>query len=116
MLLQFFNVSFSIVSFKDQIVDLFLKELNNCVALSDDSITLVDLIFSMKDGLISCCDDLILMDHQGLKFHNLSDLTISISIVTLSHSSQMTHASKQQNLVMVLNIHESDDSTDRFFS
>jgi hypothetical protein len=49
-------VSLSIVRLKDQIMNLFLEELNDCIALSDDSITLVDLIFSMKDGLISCCD------------------------------------------------------------
>jgi hypothetical protein len=104
-----------IVSLKDQIMNLFLEELNDCIALSDDSITLVDLFFSMKDGLISCCDDLILLSHQGLKFHYLSDLTVSILIVTLSHSSQLTHATKQQNMIMVLNIHEPGDTTDRFF-
>jgi hypothetical protein len=109
-------MSLGIVGLKDQIVDLFLKELNDCVALSDDSITLVDLIFSMKDGLISCCDDLILLSHQGLKFHYLSDLTVSFPIVTLSHTSQLTHAMKQQNLIMVLNIHEPGDITDHFFS
>jgi hypothetical protein len=50
-----------------------------------------------------------------LKFHYLSDLTVSIPIVTLSHTSQLTHATKQQNLIMVLNIHEPGDTTDRFF-
>jgi hypothetical protein len=109
-------VSLGIVSLKNQIVDLFLKELKDCVALSDDSITLVDLIFSMKDGLILCCDDLILLSHQDLKLHYLSDLMVSILIVTLSHTSQLTHATKQQNLIMVLNIHEPGDITDRFFS
>jgi hypothetical protein len=108
-------VSLGIVSLKDQIMNLFLEELNDCIALSDDSITLVDLIFSMKDGLISCCDDLILLSHQGLKFHYLSDLTVSIPIVTWSHSSQLTHATKQQNLIMVLNIHEPGDTMDHFF-
>jgi hypothetical protein len=88
-------VSLGIVDLKDQIMNLFLEELNDCIALSDDSISLVDLIFSMKDGLISCCDDLILLGHQGLKFHYLSDLTASISIVTLSHTSQLSHATKQ---------------------
>jgi hypothetical protein len=96
-------------------VDLFLEELNDYITLSDDSITLNDLIFSMKDGLISCCDDFILLSNQGLEFHYLSDLTASISIVALSHTSQLTHATKQQNLIMVLNIHEPGDTTDRFF-
>jgi hypothetical protein len=56
-------MSLGIVSFKDQIMDLFLKEFNNGVTLSDYMVTLVDLIFSMKDGLIPCCDDLILLSH-----------------------------------------------------
>jgi hypothetical protein len=86
LLLQFFNVSLGIISLKDQIVDLFLEELNDCIALSDGGITLVDLIFSMKDGLISCCDDFILLSNQGLKFHYLSNLMVSIPIVTLSHT------------------------------
>jgi hypothetical protein len=109
-------MSLGIVSLEDQIMDLFLEELNDGVTLSDYMITLVDLIFPMKDGFISCCNDLILLSHQGLKFHDLSDLTVSIPIVTLSHSSQLTHATKQQNLIMVLNIHESGDTADRFFS
>jgi hypothetical protein len=86
LLLQFFNVSLGIISLKDQIVDLFLEELNDCIAQSDDGITLIDLIFSMKDGLISCCDDFILLSNQGLKFHYLSNLTVSIPIVTLSRT------------------------------
>jgi hypothetical protein len=109
-------VSLGVVGLEDQIMNLFLEELSDCIALSDDSITLVDLIFSMKDGLIPCCDDLILLIHQGLKFHYLSDLTVSIPIVTLSHISQLTHATEQQNLVMVLNIHEPGDIMDHFFS
>jgi hypothetical protein len=44
LLLQFFNVSMGIVSLKDQVVDLFLEEFNDGVALSDDCITLIDLI------------------------------------------------------------------------
>jgi hypothetical protein len=47
-------VRLGIIGLKDQIMNLFLEELNDCIALSDDSITLVDLIFSMKDGLIPC--------------------------------------------------------------
>jgi hypothetical protein len=109
-------VSLGIIRLKDQIMNLFLEELNDCISLSGDSITLVDLIFSMKDGLISCCDDLILLSHQGLKFHYLSDLTVSIPIVILSHISQLTHATKQQNRIMMLNIHEPGDITDRFFN
>jgi hypothetical protein len=41
---------------------------------------------------------------------------VSIPIVTLGHISQLTHASEQQNLIMVLDIHKPGDITDRFFS
>jgi hypothetical protein len=91
LLLQFFKVSLSIISHKDQIMDLFLKKLNDGVALSDYMITLVDLIFSVKDGLIPCCDDLILLSHQGSKLINLSDLSISLPIVTSCGINQLTH-------------------------
>jgi hypothetical protein len=74
-------VSLGIIILKDQIMNLFLEELNDCIVLSDDSITLVDLIFSMKDGLISCCDDLILLGHQGLKFHYLRPSATRIQMV-----------------------------------
>jgi hypothetical protein len=87
LLLQFFNVSMGIVSFKDQVVDLFLEEFNDCVALSDYCITFVDLILSMKDGLISYYDDFILLSNQGLKLHYLGDLPISIPVMTLSYTS-----------------------------
>jgi hypothetical protein len=87
LLLQFFNVSMGIVSFKDQVVDFFLEEFNDCVALSDYGITFVDLILSMKNGLISCCDDFILLSNQGLKLHYLGVLPISIPVMTLSYTS-----------------------------
>jgi hypothetical protein len=54
-------------------------------------ITLVDLIFSMKDGLIPRCDDLILLSYQGSELVNLSDLSISLPIVTSRGIDQLTH-------------------------
>jgi hypothetical protein len=68
-------------------MDLLLEELNDCVALSDYCITFIDLILPMKNGLIPCCDNFILLCDQGLKFHYLSDLSISIPVVTLSYTS-----------------------------
>jgi hypothetical protein len=84
-------VSLGIISLKDQIMDLFLKELNDGIALSDYMITFIDLIFLMKDGLIPYCDDLILLSHQGSKLINLSDLSISLPIVTSRGIDQLTH-------------------------
>jgi hypothetical protein len=84
-------MSLSIISLKDQIMDLFLKKLNDGVALSDYMITLIDLIFSVKDGLIPRCDDLILLSHQGPKLINLSILSISLPIMTLRSIDQLTH-------------------------
>jgi hypothetical protein len=51
-----------------------------------------------------------------LKLHYLGDLTVSIPIVTLSYTSSLTRATTQQDLIMVLNIHNPDDTMDRFFS
>jgi hypothetical protein len=40
----------------------------------------------VKNGLLSRCDNFLLYD-QGLKLFYLSDLSISISVVTLSDTS-----------------------------
>jgi hypothetical protein len=80
-----------IVSLEDQVMDLLLKELNDRVALSDYSITLIDLLLLMKNSLLTCCDNLLLLRDQGLKLYYLSNLSIGISIVTLSYANQLTH-------------------------
>jgi hypothetical protein len=72
-------------------MDLLLEELNDRVALSDYSITLIDLILPVKNSLLTCCDNLFLLRDQGLKLYYLSDLSISISIVTLSYANQLIH-------------------------
>jgi hypothetical protein len=92
LLLRFIDVSMGIVNLKDKVVDLLLEELDDRVTLSDYCITLIDLIFPVKNGLISCCDNFLLLSDQGLKLHYLSDLSISISIVTLSYTSHLTYA------------------------
>jgi hypothetical protein len=84
LLLQFFNVSMGIISLKDQVVDLLLEELNDRVALGDYSIP-------VKNSLLTCCDNLLLLRDQGLKLYYLSNLSISILIVTLSYANQLTH-------------------------
>jgi hypothetical protein len=61
LLLQFLNVCMGIVGLKDQVMDLFLEELNDRVALSDYSITLIDLILPVKNSLLTCCDNLLLL-------------------------------------------------------
>jgi hypothetical protein len=72
-------------------MDLLLEELDNRVTLSDYCITLIDLILPVKNSLLTCCDNLLLLHDQGLKHYYLSDQSISISIVTLSYTSQLTH-------------------------
>jgi hypothetical protein len=91
LLLQFFNVCMGIISLEDQVMDLLLEELNDRVALSDYSITLIDLLLPMKNSILTCCDNLLLLHDQGLKLYYLSNLSISISIVTLSYANQLTH-------------------------
>jgi hypothetical protein len=90
-LLQFFKLSLRVISRKDQIMNLFLKELYDGVALSNYMIILIDLIFSVKDGFIPCCDNLIVLSHQSSKLINLSILSISLSIVTSCSINQPTH-------------------------
>jgi hypothetical protein len=79
-------VSMSVIDLKDKVMNLLLEELNDHVALSDDCITLIDLILPVKNSLLTCCDDLLLLRDQGLKLYYLSDLAISIAIVTLSYA------------------------------
>jgi hypothetical protein len=44
------------------------------------------------------------------------DLSISISVVTLSYTGQQTHIVVQQDLIVVLGIHEPDGTTECLFS
>jgi hypothetical protein len=96
-------------------VDLLLEELDNHVTLSDYCITLIDLILPVDDGLISLCDNFLLFCDQCLKLFYLSDPSISISVVTLSYTGQQTHTAVQQDLIVVLGIHEPDGTTERLF-
>jgi hypothetical protein len=86
LLLNFIDVSMGVVNLKNEVVDLLLEELDNHVTLSDYCITLIDLILPMDNGLISLCDNFFLLRDQCLKLFYLSDLSISISIVTLSYT------------------------------
>jgi hypothetical protein len=115
LLLKFVDVSMGVVNFKDEIMDLLLEELDNRVTLSDYCITLIDLILPVDNGLISLCDNFLLLCDQGLKLLYLSDLSISISVVTLSYTGQQTHTAAQQDLIVVLGIHEPDGTTECLF-
>jgi hypothetical protein len=82
LLLEFIDVGLGIINLQDEVMDLFLKELNDCVALDDYRITLINLVFPVVNSLISSSDDPIFLSHQGSKLVNLVDLSISLSIVT----------------------------------
>jgi hypothetical protein len=75
-----------VIDLKDKVMNLLLEELNDRVALSDDCITLIDLVLPVKNSLLTCCDDLLLLRDQGLKLYYLSDLAISIAILALSYA------------------------------
>jgi hypothetical protein len=81
-----------VIHLKDKIMDLFLEELNDHVALSDYGITLIDLILPVKNGLIPCYDNFLLLYDQSLKLYYLGDLSVSIPVMTLSNTSQLTHS------------------------
>jgi hypothetical protein len=115
LLLKFVDVSMGVVNLKDKVVDLLLEEHDNRVMLSDYCITLIDLILPVDNGLIPLCNNFLLLRDQCFKLFYLSDLSISISVVSLSYTGQLTHTAAQHNLVVVLNIHESDSTTERLF-
>jgi hypothetical protein len=115
LLLEFVDVSEGVVNLKDKVVDLLLVELNNRVMLSDYCIIFIDLILPVDNGLFSLCDYFLLYRDHCLKLFYLSDLPISISVVTLSYTGQQTHTVVQHNLIMVLAIHELDGATKHLF-
>jgi hypothetical protein len=88
LLLKFVDVSMGVVNLKDEVGDLLLEELDNRVTLSDYCITLIDLILPVDNGLISLRNNFLLFRDQCLKLFYLSDLSISISVMTLSYTSQ----------------------------
>jgi hypothetical protein len=114
-LLKFVDVSDGVVNLKDEVVDLLLDELDNCVTLSDYCITLIDLILPVDNSLIPLCDNLLLFRDQCFKCFYLSDLSINISVVSLSYTGHMTHTVAQHNLIVVLGIHKPDGATKRLF-
>jgi hypothetical protein len=100
-----------IVKLKSKVMDLLLEDLNNGVALDNHCITLKDLIFSVDDGFVLLCDNLIFSSDRGLELFNLSNLLVNISVMTLSYASQLVHTAVLKYLIVVLCIHESDCST-----
>jgi ribonuclease BN (tRNA processing enzyme) len=80
-----------IINLKDEVVDLFLEKFNDRVALGDHRITLIDLVFPVKNSLLPCGNDSLLFYHQGLKLLYLGDLSVSIPEVTLRDTDQLTH-------------------------
>jgi hypothetical protein len=91
LLLKFIDLGLGIINLEDEVVDLFLEELNDRVALGDYRITLIDLVFPVMNSLISSSDDPVFLDHQGSKLVNLGDLSISLPIVTSCGIDQLTH-------------------------
>jgi hypothetical protein len=89
--LEFIDLGLGIINLEDEVVDLFLEELNDRVALGDHCITLVDLIFPVMNSLLSGSDDFIFLCHHGLKLRNLGDLSVSIPEMTLRDIDQLTH-------------------------
>jgi hypothetical protein len=66
LLLEFIDLGLGIINLENEVMNLFLKKLNDCVALGDYRITLIDLIFLVINSLFSGSDDFIFLCHQGL--------------------------------------------------
>jgi hypothetical protein len=91
LLLKFIVLGLGIINLENEVVDLFLEELNIRVALGDYRITLIDLVFLVMNSLLPGSDDFFLLCHQSLKLLYLGDLSVSIPKVTLRDTDQLTH-------------------------
>jgi hypothetical protein len=91
LLLEFIDLGLGIINLENEVVDLFLEELNIRVALGDYRITLIDLVFLVMNSLLPGSDDFFLLCHQSLKLLYLGDLSVSIPKVTLRDTDQLTH-------------------------
>jgi hypothetical protein len=91
LLLEFIDLGLGIINLKNEVVDLFLEKLNDCVALGDYRITLIDLVLPVMNGLFACSDDFFLLGHRSLKLLYLGNLSVSIPKVTLHDTDQLTH-------------------------
>jgi hypothetical protein len=109
--MEHIDVGDGVIKLKGEVMDLLLEELNNGVALGNHGITLEDLIFSVGDGFIPLCDNLIFSSDRGLELYNLSNLFVNISVMTLSYAGQLIHTVVLKHLIVVLCIHKSDCST-----
>jgi hypothetical protein len=49
LLLEFIDLGLGIINLENEVVDLFLEKLNDCVALGDYRITLIDLVFPVMN-------------------------------------------------------------------
>jgi hypothetical protein len=66
LLLKFVDVSDGVINFQNEVVDLLLEKLNYRVMLSDYCITLIDLILPVDNGLISLCNNFLILRDQCL--------------------------------------------------
>jgi hypothetical protein len=80
-----------IINLENEVMNLFLKKLNDRVALGDYRITLIDLIFPVINSLLPGSNDFFLLCHRSLKLLYLGDLSVSIPKVTLPDTDQLTH-------------------------
>jgi hypothetical protein len=91
LLLEFIDLGLGIINLENEIVDLFLEKLNDCVALGDYRITFIDLVFPVMNSLFPGSDNFFLLYHRSLKLLYLDDLSVSIPKVTLRDTDQLTH-------------------------
>jgi hypothetical protein len=73
LLLEFIDLGLGIINLENEVMNLFLKKLNERVALGDYRITLIDLVFPVMNGLLTCSDDFFLLCHRSLKLLYLGD-------------------------------------------
>jgi hypothetical protein len=100
----------SLAKIKVELMNLFLEEINNSVALDNESITLNNLFFLMLNGFFPLSNNLFFSCDSGLKSHYLRTLPANLITIPLGYVGQEIYTVLLKCLVAVLCIHESDCS------
>jgi hypothetical protein len=100
----------SLAKIKIKLMNLFLEEINDSVALDNESITLNNLLFSMLNGFFPLSNNLFFSRDSGLKSLYLRTLPANLITIPLGYIGQSIYTMLLKCLVAVLCIHESNRS------
>jgi hypothetical protein len=110
LLMKHVDVVNRLAKIKVELMNLFLEEVNDSVALDNESITLNNLFFLMLNGFFPLSYNLFLGHDRGLEFLNLRIVLANLIMIPLGYIGQSIYTVLLKCLVAVLCIHESDRS------